>query len=250
MCASYGCEVWGLRSLPAEDSRRGRAALASHHLKILKDIAGVPNCVHAAILLKELNQHKLDCLWWRRILKFWNNMAALPTGNFHRQVALDDCWDAITRNVKNWACSFMLGLRQIGYEFTVRFDTLVPVEIDAVMQLLDAQALQVWADIDICPRTCPSRNATLCTYGRWFARPDCLRRPGPLFQQPLSARCLRVFLKFRMGCHSLPNVSGRWARVPRAQRHCLHCAQQVIGDERHLVFAVSSGQISWVVKNG
>ena len=234
--ASYGCEVWGLRSLPAGDSRRGRAALASSHLKILKDIAGVPTSVHAAILLKELNQQKLDCLWWRRILKFWNNLAALPAGNFHRQVALDDCWDAITRNVKNWAWAFMLGLRQIGYEFTIRFDTLVPVEIDGVMQLLDAQALQVWADIDICPRTCPSRNATLCTYRRWFARPDCLRRPGQLFQQPLSARCLRVFLKFRMGCHSLPNVSGRWARVPRAQRLCLHCAQQVIGDERHLVF--------------
>ena len=56
--ASYGCEVWGLRSLPAGDSRRGRAALASSHLKILKDIAGVPTSVHAAILLKELNQQK------------------------------------------------------------------------------------------------------------------------------------------------------------------------------------------------
>ena len=44
------------------------------------------------------------------------------------------------------------------------------------------------------------------------------------------------FLKFRMGCHSLPNVSGRWARVARAQRYCLHCDQHVLGDERHLVF--------------
>ena len=121
----------------------------------------------------------------------------------------------------------MRGLRRIGYEF---------VEVDAVMQLLDAHAMQVWDDIDICPRTRPSRNATLCTYYRWFAGPDCLRHPCQLLQQPLRARCLRLLLRFRMGCHSLPNVSGRWARVPRAQRVCLHCAQQIIGDERHLVF--------------
>jgi len=127
-------------------------------------------------------------------------------------------------------------LRQIGYEFTVRFDTLQPVQIVDVMQLFNDQASQVWANIDICPRTCPSVHATLCTYHRWFARPDGLRRPGMLLQQPLSARCLRVFLKFRMGCHSLPNVTGRWAKVPRAQRMCMHCDQQVIGDERHLVF--------------
>ncbi len=64
----------------------------------------------------------------------------------------------------------------------------------------------------------------------------CVRHPCQLLQQPLSARCLRILLKFRMGCHSLPNVSGRWARVPRPQRLCMRCAQQVLGDERHLVF--------------
>jgi hypothetical protein len=121
-------------------------------LQILKDIAGVLTFVHAAILLKQLNQQTLDCLWWWRIIKFWNNLAALPAENFHRQVALDDCLDAIIRNVKIWAWSFMSGLRQIGYESTIRLDTLVPVEIDGVMQLLGAQALQVWNDTDICPR--------------------------------------------------------------------------------------------------
>ena len=50
--ASYGCEVWGLRSLLVGDSRRGWAALASSHLRILNDIAGVPTSVHAAISLR------------------------------------------------------------------------------------------------------------------------------------------------------------------------------------------------------
>ena len=133
------------------------------HLQILKDIVGVFTSVHAAILLKQLNQQTLDCLWWWRIIKFWNNLAALPVDNFHRQVALDDCLDAITRNVKNWAWSFMSGLRQIGYESTICLDILVPVEIDGVTQLLGAQALQVWDDTDICPRTCPSQEPCVHT---------------------------------------------------------------------------------------
>jgi hypothetical protein len=239
---SYGCEVWGLRPLPAGDSRKGRAALPLSHLSILKDIAGVPTSVHSAILLKELGQQPLDFLWWRRTVKFWNNLVALPANSLHRQVALDDCWDAITRNVKNWAWSFMRGLKMLGYNFTIRCDTLEPVPIAVVLHLLHAQSVCVWDGLDVCPRTCPSAAATLCTYTRWFARPQSLSQPGQLLQQPLSARCLRTLLRFRMGCHDLPNVLGRRTRVPRAQRLCLHCDQHVLGDERHLIFECSAVQ--------
>jgi hypothetical protein len=126
--ASYACEVWGLRGLRTGASRRGRAALLSSHLKILKELAGVPNSAHAAILLKELGQQSFNRAWWRRIIKFWNNLAALPADHFRRQVALDDCWDAVPCNVKNWAWAFMRGLRALGFEFPIRFDTLVPVQ--------------------------------------------------------------------------------------------------------------------------
>jgi hypothetical protein len=93
----------------------------------------------------------------------------------------------------------MRGLRRIGYEFIIRFDTLVPMEVDDVMQLLDAQALQVWDDIYICPRTCPSSNATLCTYHQWFAGPDYLRRPCQLLQQPFECLLLAVTFEVQDG---------------------------------------------------
>ena len=74
----------------------------------------------------------------------------------------------------------------------------------------------------------PSDNATLCTYVRWFARPAGLRQPGPLVMQPLTARCMRTLLRFRMGSHSLPIVLGR--------RLCQRCNLHALHDERHLVF--------------
>ena len=86
------------------------------------------------------------------------------------------------------------------------------------------------------PTAAARMSPALCTYYRWFARPQHLRRPGPLLMQPLSARRMRVLLRFRMGAHSLPVVQGRRTVAPRAQRLCLLCDQCAVGDERHMVF--------------
>ena len=53
---------------------------------------------------------------------------------------------------------------------------------------------------------------------------------------PLPARCLRQFLRFRMGCHGLPRDSGSWTGTPRADRVCTLCGHGSLGDEKHLVF--------------
>ena len=53
--------------------------------------------------------------------------------------------------------------------------------------------------------------------------------------QPLSAHCMRVLLRFRMGAHSLPVVQGRRTRAPPAQRLCQLCDQRAVEDDRHMV---------------
>ena len=110
-----------------------------------------------------------------------------------------------------------------------------PIDLARVLDLLDARDLPVWKDLDVCPRTCPSANAQLCTYERWFARPTTLRNVALLYELPLSAACLLTFLQFRMGCHGLPNDVGGRRRIPRMQRSCPRCAMHGIADERHLV---------------
>ena len=131
-----------------------------------------------------------------------------------------------------WA--FMRGLRTMGYEYTIRCDTLIPVDVANVMLLLDAPDRQLWEGVNICPRTGPSEDATLCTYVRWFDRPAGLWQPGPLVMQALSARCMRTLLRFRMGSHSLPIVLGRRTGVPRVQRLCQRCNLHALHDERHV----------------
>ena len=47
---------------------------------------------------------------------------------------------------------------------------------------------------------------------------------------------MRRFLRFRLGCHSLPIAAGRLASVPRHNRVCMCCTTGALGDELHLVF--------------
>lgn len=47
--------------------------------------------------------------------------------------------------------------------YTVHCDTSMPVDVANVTLLLDAPDRQVWEGVDICPRTCLSEDATLCT---------------------------------------------------------------------------------------
>lgn len=240
--ASYGCEVWGLRKLPGGVVRTAREQLQKAHIKILRQIAGARTSVATAILLRELTARPLVHASWQRTMHFWNNLAESPPHSLHYQIALDDCWDAVVGGVHNWASAIMTGLRQLGYAFTIRVDRLDVIDLPRVLQLLETSQESLWENLDVCPRTCPPERSQYCTYLRWFARPPGLTRPGPLLRLPLSARCMRAFLRFRMGCHGLPKDIGRRTAVPRMQRVCQKCDLHEIGDEKHLIFTCPAVQ--------
>ena len=123
----------------------------------------------------------------------------------------------------------------IGYQLNIRCDDLDHIDMSALSLMLRQRRDAVWDGLDICPRTCPSFNAKLCTYATWFARP-VEKHARSLLDLPVSRRCMQRFLRFRMGCHRLPRDTGAWVGIPRLQRVCNICQHRTIGDEKHLVF--------------
>lgn len=239
--ASYACELWGHRTLPAP-LKADRARLDQSHALILRKIVGLRGTVSAAVVYAEVGGAPLTRLWWVRLVRFWNALACQPDTSLHKLVALDDCKDAVLHNVRNWAHAFFRGLQGLGYSVTIRCDAMDVVDLGRVRQLLDQRTAQLLQGLDICPRTCPSPRAQLCTYVRWFARPPWARGARYPAQLPFSAGTLRAFLRFRAGCHGLPNDVGRRNGTPRLQRICGRCGAQMVGDERHLVFECSAVQ--------
>ncbi len=100
-----------------------------------------------------------------------------------------------------------------------------------------ARDMSLWGALHISTRGAPSKGAKLCTYFRWFARPDRISTE-PHYELPLPVTKLRSIFHFRVGAHFLPVEQGRieMPKVPRHWRRCTFCATTAIGDERHCVF--------------
>ena len=234
--AAYGCEIWGFQQFP-QQFRILRKDLITSHLQMLKEITGVRGSTSTDILLAELGLKPLHHVWLLRAAKFWNNLAGKPAGNVYRCIALDCCGAAVGSSQRNWAWSMFKAVRATGYELGIRADDMDVIDVPALQQHIIQQQESSWRDLDICPRTCPSTRSRSCTYARWFARPP-RQHARSLLNIPVSASCMKQFLRFRMGCHRLPRDEGSWARpkVPRIERVCQLCSVGALGDEQHLVF--------------
>ena len=82
------------------------------------------------------------------------------------------------------------------------------------------------------PRLPRSAGVKLCTYHRWFGRPQNAACPSYSESPKGNAK---LILRFHMGSHHLPVEEGRHFILPRASRVCNLCNTDALGDERHIL---------------
>ncbi len=74
------------------------------------------------------------------------------------------------------------------------------------------------------PRTCRTEGAAKWTYRQWVSRTPRQQVHLRIFRQLHSARRIGTYLRFRLGCSTLPVVMGRRDHTPRHRWHCQQCA--------------------------
>lgn len=99
-----------------------------------------------------------------------------------------------------------------------------------------SQLVAVWSDLADDPRTCLSTNATLCTAKCWFAPMDGDGGAPHLKCYQLPSRYHHDLMCFRLICADIAVNSGRFVKMLRGQRLCRLCSQNVVEDEKHVVF--------------
>jgi len=62
----------------------------------------------------------------------------------------------------------------------------IDIDITASKRLLIQRCDAMWVGLDVCPWTCPSNGASLCTYADWFA----IARPVDKHTQSLTDICV------------------------------------------------------------
>ncbi len=96
-----------------------------------------------------------------------------------------------------------------------------------------AASLEQQEFVDMNPRTALSSGVKRTTYAAWFSRPSWAQG-GEFWQLDLSASQVRAVQRLRLGSHSLPVETGRFATIDRQDRCCTFCDSGAVGDEKHL----------------
>jgi hypothetical protein len=112
----------------------------------------------------------------------------------------------------------------------------------AVTRALTDRYDVVWAGLAVCPRTCPSERATLCSYLRYFSftcSGKSIYHPH-MYAVSIPAGMHTRLMRFRLGGWKLNVVAGRHVakehRPGRDARVCTLCSLLEIEDEYHVVF--------------
>jgi len=92
------------------------------------------------------------------------------------------------------------------------------------------------------PRTVPSGGVKLTTYAAWFSRPGWAQG-GEFWQLELSAPQLCAVQRLRLGSHSLPVETGRFAKNDRQDRCCTFCYSGAVGDKKHLLMECPAADV-------
>jgi len=88
--------------------------------------------------------------------------------------------------------------------------------------------------VNMNPRTALSGGVKRTTYAAWFSCPGWAQG-GEFWQLELSAPQLRAVQRLRLGSHSLPVETGRFAKIDRQDRCCTFGDSGAVGDEQHLL---------------
>ncbi len=150
-----------------------------------------------------------------RVLRFMHRLDTMDEGSLHPDILSDNIHDALGNpGCCNWAAGVQKQFASLGVPSPFSGGRIRNVDHLAFRKAMLARDMSVWGGLHISPRGAPSKGAKLCTYLRWFARPDRVSTE-PYYELPLPVTKLRSIFHFRVGAHALP--------VSRAGLRCLRC---------------------------
>ncbi len=194
--------------------------------------------VSASVICAELAEVPWLRVSWTQVFSFMHRLAKMSEDSLHAAILRDNIQNAEhSPLVANWAGGIRKQFADLGMANPFPGSVAGTVDVLAFRQAMLSQEVYVWQGLHMSPRVALSPRAKLCTYFRWFARPDRVL-VEPYYELPMSITKLRLLFHFRMGSHSLPVDQNRLARpgVPKHLRSYTFCPGRELGDERHCIF--------------
>ncbi len=217
---SYGCEVWGtLCSGNLQPGLKGMAGLQIAFFCQLK----LSSSISPHVIFAELAEAPWQRTWWSQVLGFMHRLDSVEEGSLHPDILSDNIHDASGHpGFGNWAAGIQDQFGSLGMPSPFSGGRIRHVDHQAVCKAMPARDVSIWGGLHISPNGAPSRGAKLCTYLRWFARPDNVSTE-PYYELPLPVTKLRSIFHFRVGAHSLLVEQGRIEMLAQVRILCDQC---------------------------
>ena len=235
---SHGAEVWGVQ-LAAQAARNntGDAGSAAERLQLryLLHLLGVRQSTPNAVVMAETGERPVWRQWLRRAAKFWNKMLREAEGSLVRQAlqsSIEMAGRARCLASEPWAAQLAAGMEAVGMPLDLQQPAAIGLaELDEAGQKRQMQQFRQAATRQGASRLQQSEATVgVMTYGAFGQREPYLDKVRQRqLRQPLA--------QLRTGSHWGAEETGRWAKLPRAQRVCPHCGAGAVEDARHMLLS-------------
>ena len=170
------------------------------------------------------------------------------TGSLHSIIFHDAIQLALAGCKFSWAAQVFKCFSNLGEPLPLIADAPITIDIYLLPEHFMRDRLASFDSLPQDPRLAPSAGVKLCTYHRWFGRPQNAACPS-YWESTMGNAKLHRILSFRMGSHHLPIEEGRHFNQPRASRVCNLCNSAALGDERHMLLecpALAGSQVAFL----
>ena len=139
------------------------------------------------VVFAELAEAPWQRTYWSQVLGFMHRLDSMDEGSLHPDILSDNIHDALGNpRCCNWAAGVQKQFASLGVPSSFSGGRIRNVDYHAFRKAMLARDMSVWEGLHILPRGAPSRGAKLCTYLRWFARPDRISTDALLSATPSS----------------------------------------------------------------
>ena len=213
----YGCEVWGFSNTDA---------LEKVQLKFYKLLLGLKSTTNSSMIYGELGIYPVNLDIKLRMVSYW---ARILHGKDNKLSSILYKLMMKIRNDNNEISKWMRFIHDILNECGITFiwtqqNFLSEQWLNlTVKTMLQDQYKQTWcSNVFHSPKTINYRI---------YKTEHCFEK----YLHILNKKDLYILCKFRTMNHKLPVEAGRWQNIPREERFCILCNENMIGDEYHYI---------------
>lgn len=208
----------------------------------------LPKSTPKLCMLHELGCEPLVHEYFRRAVRFYNTLVALPDTSVYKAALKQNIDDGLTtpRPAVNFAAALHKALGLFLPRWLRKLRTLEPIDMTDLEASLACKYKELTTRLSQCFK---GEGAKIGLYFREVAKHEMGVVPR-YYSFHLSHGVLIRFLRFRLGCHHLRVNTGRWESVlqsdgttkklKREERTCRRCYQsETVDDETHCLLECS-----------